>query len=354
MPALYVTEHGSQVHKSNNRLVIKKGAEVLKAIPIVKVSQVILVGQGVGVTTAAMHALTRRGVDVVYLTGTGGYVSRVTGPEHKHSRLRYQQALWISQKKIVLDTARAIVRGKVFNQRTLVQRHAEQAPWAKRALDGMDAMARRASEARSLDELRGVEGQGAKEYFGLMRRMLRPPEGGGSWKFERRSYYPPPDPINALLSFAYTLLLKDVTTACELAGLDPSLGCFHAIDYGRPSMALDLMEEFRPIIADSIVLFAVNRPVVRLQDFEEVPFKKKSDQPLGIGYSVDTDKRAVYLTGDARNLFLTAYENRVNELIYYPGLGEQTAYRNIFLLQAYHIARVILGEDKQYTPFVVR
>jgi CRISP-associated protein Cas1 len=157
-----------------------------------------------------------------------------------------------------------------------------------------------------------------------------------------------------LLSFAYTLLLKDVTTACELAGLDPSLGCFHAIDYGRPSMALDLMEEFRPIIADSIVLFAVNRPVVRLEDFEEVQFKKKSDQAIGIGYPTDTDKRAVYLTGDARNLFLTAYENRVSELIHYPSLGEQTTYRHIFQLQAYHIARVILGEDEQYTPFVVR
>ena len=119
-------------------------------------------------------------------------------------------------------------------------------------------------------------------------------------------------------------------------------------------MALDLIEEFRPVIADSIVLFAVNRPLVRLQDFEEVPFKKKIDNPAGIVNVLDTNKRAVYLTGDARNSFLSAYEYRVNELVYYPNLDEQTTYRNIFQLQAYHMARVILGEDKQYRPFIVR
>jgi len=123
----------------------------------------------------------------------------------------------------------------------------------------MDAMTGRVQSARNLDELRGLEGQGAKEYFSLFRRLLRPPSEGGTWGFERRAYYPPTDPVNALLSFTYSLLLRDIVTACELIGLDPYLGFFHAIDYGRPSMALDLMEEFRPIVADSVVLEAANR-----------------------------------------------------------------------------------------------
>ncbi|MBT3322845.1 MAG: CRISPR-associated endonuclease Cas1 [Anaerolineae bacterium] len=354
MPTLYITEPGSQVHKSNNRLIIKNGKEILEAIPITKIDQVVLMGRGVSVTTAALHALTRRGIGIVYLTGTGGYVSRMTGPEHKHSRLRFQQAQWVSRREIALETARSIVHGKILNQRTLVQRHAKQGRWAKRALVGMGTMAERAKNARSVEELRGLEGQGAKEYFGLLRQMLRPPEDGGSWRFERRAYYPPPDPVNALLSFAYTLLLRDLVTACELAGLDPYLGCLHEIDYGRPSMALDLIEEFRPIIADSIVLFVVNRPMVRLSDFKEVPFKKKVDAREMPEDILDTGKRSVFLTGEAKKDFLAAFEHRVNELVYYPGSGEKRKYRDVFQLQVYQMTRVIMGEEKRYTPFVVR
>ena len=201
MPTLYVTEPGSQVHKSDETLLVKRGDDVIDKIPIIKVDQVELVWRSVSVTTAALHALTRRGVDVVYLSGAGRYISRVIGQEHKHSRLRYQQSLSASDAGFSLRTAGSIVRGKLHNQRTLVRRHSEGAGWANRALSGMDEMLRRADSARDLDQLRGLEGQGAKEYFSLFRRLLRPPADGGSWGFERRAYYPPTDPVNALLSF---------------------------------------------------------------------------------------------------------------------------------------------------------
>ena len=354
MAILYVTEPGAQVHKEANRLLVKKGGEVVDEIPIGNIDQVVLMGRGVGLTTSALHALTRRGVHIVYLTGSGGYVGEVKGKEHKHSRLRFEQAQWVADRQNALLTARSIVSGKIQNQRTLVQRHASQENWSQRALGGMDRMAQKAQRTHNVDELRGVEGQGAKEYFGIFRQILRPPADGRSWRFEQRAYYPPPDPVNAMLSFSYTLLLKDMTTACEMAGLDPGLGCLHEIDYGRPSMALDLIEEFRPIIADSIVLYAVNRPLVRLQDFEEVPFQKKVD-PREIPEDIlDTGKRAVYLVGEARKEFLSVYEHRVNELAYYPATGEQRSYRDIFQLQVYHMARVILGEERSYQPFVVR
>jgi len=317
------------------------------------VEQVVLMGRGVSLTTAAMFALTRRGVDVVYLTGAGRYVSRVVGQEHKHGKLRHQQALAAADPRFALGLARSIVRGKVLNQRTLVQRHAERAPWARQALNGMDEMARRVDSARTLDELRGLEGQAAKEYFSLFRRLLRPPQDGNSWGFERRAYYPPTDPVNALLSFTYSLLLRNLVTACELIGLDPYLGFFHVIDYGRPSMALDLVEEFRPVIADSVVLEAVNRPFVNLANFELVDLseeeaEKDENTPPRSG------TQAVYLGKEGRDQVILLYENRVSQNVVHPASGDQVSYRYVFQLQAQQMARLILGESRQYAPFTIR
>src|SRR3990172_2949068 len=360
MATLYVTEPGAQVHRADERLVVMRGEEVLNDIPMIKVNRVVLMGRGVSLTTPALYALTERGVDVVYLTGRGRYVSRLVGAEHKHGKLRHAQALAVADPSKALSIAREIVRGKVLNQRALVQRHAEGANWAKRALAGMEAMARRVDAARTLDELRGLEGQGAKEYFGLMRQMLKPPADGGAWSFERRAYYPPPDPVNALLSFGYTLLLNDLIAACQLTGLDPYLGCFHAIDYGRPSMALDLEEEFRPVIVDSIVLTAVNRPVLRRKDFEqarqETEGTKGTPAPSGRGQAEGTEgkQRAVYLKDAARSKFIALYEARVNEQVVYAPTSERTSYRRVFELQAQHMARVILGEEREYAPVMVR
>jgi len=251
------------------------------------------------------------------------------------------------------------------NQRVVVRRHAEGAPWAGRALAGMEEMIKRLGTAQDADQLRGMEGQAAKEYFGLLRQMLRPPSEGGSWNFDRRAYYPPPDPINALLSFVYSLILRDVTTACELIGLDPYLGFFHAIDYGRPhlhctkrsavqvSMALDLMEEFRPIIADSIMLEAVNRPFVSLADFEQVDLTEKESE-RDENEAPRESLTAVYLAASGREKIIAMYENRVNDESMFHYQDQQVSYRYIFQMQAQAMARLILGEAREYAPFMVR
>lgn len=230
---------------------------------------------------------------------------------------------------------------------------AEGANWAERALSAIDEMARSVGTARDLDQLRGMEGQAAREYFGLMRRLLHPPAEGGSWNFERRAYYPPTDPVNALLSFVYSLVTRDVTTACELIGLDPYLGFFHAIDYGRPSMALDLMEEFRPIVADSIVLEAVNRPFVSLADFEQVDLSERESQ-RDENEAPRATVQAVYLAGSGREKIIAMYENRVNDEGMFNYQGQQVSYRYIFQMQAQVMARLILGEAREYVPFMVR
>lgn len=353
MTTLYLSQPGAKLHKEHDRLLVKRGEEVLEAVPIIKVEQVVLMGRGVSISTSALHALTRNGVDIVYLSGTGKYLSRMVGPEHKNGRLRHQQSLLASDAMFALQAAQNIVYGKIVNQRAVVRRHAEGASWAARALAAMDDMIKRLGTAQDADQLRGMEGQAAREYFGLLRTMLRPPSEGGSWNFERRVYYPPTDPVNALLSFTYSLVLRDVTTACELIGLDPYLGFFHAIDYGRPSMALDLMEEFRPIVADSIVLEAVNRPYVSLADFEQVDLSEQESErdeneaPRG-------SVQAVYLNGSGREKIIAMYENRVSDESMFNYQGQQVSYRQIFQLQAQAMARLILGQTQEYAPFTVR
>ncbi len=349
MSTLYITEQGAQVHKKGGRLVVKQGEDILDDIPLIKIDRLVLMGSGVGVTTPALHALVRNNIDVLYTTGRGGFVSRVVGREHKHSRLRHAQAHAVSDPDLALEVAKSIVQGKVNNQRVLVQRHAEGGRWAKRALENMNRMRKRVESARTLDEVRGLEGMAAKEFFALLRRLIQPPRDGRTWGFDRREYYPPPDPVNALLSFGYTLLLNDLIAACQTSGLDPDMGFFHAMGYGKPSMALDLEEEFRPIIVDSIVLMAVNRPLFGLGDFE-------TGRPRGQKNSngQDQPKTPILLQDQARKRFISLYETRINEQIYYPPLGETTSYRRIFELQAYQMARLILGEEPEYTPLVVR
>lgn len=353
MTTLYVTEPGTRVYKENDRLIIKRGEDVLDAVPFIKVEQVVLVGRGVSVTTAALHALTKRGVAVIYLSGSGRFLSRVTGQEHKHSRLRQRQAVLAENQQFALLAASGIVYGKVTNQRVLVQRHSERAPWSRDALAGMDAMIQRTRQADNLDQLRGYEGQGAREYFSLLRRLFKPPVDGQNWGFERRVYYPPTDPINALLSFSYSLLLRDMTTACELIGLDPYIGFFHVIDYGRPSMALDLMEEFRPIVANSIVLEAVNRPFVALRDFELVDLGE-AEQERPADQEPRASTRAVYLAREGREKLVQLYETRVNEMVISTPDGERISYRALLQTQAHKMARFILGEARQYEAFTVR
>jgi CRISPR-associated protein Cas1 len=353
MSTLYLSQPGAQLHKEHDRLLVKRGDDILEAVPMIKIDQVVLMGRGVGISTSALHALIRNKVDIVYQTGGGGHIARVIGAEHKNGRLRHQQSLLASDPLFALQTAQNIIYGKISNQRAVVRRHAEGAPWAGRALTAMDEMIKRLGTAQDADQLRGMEGQAAREYFGLLRQMLRPPSEGGTWSFDRRAYYPPPDPINALLSFVYSLVLRDVTTACELIGLDPYLGFFHAIDYGRPSMALDLMEEFRPIVADSIVLEAVNRPYVSLADFEQVDLSEKESE-RDENEAPRESVHAVYLAGSGREKIIAMYENRVNDESMFHYQDQQVSYRYIFQMQAQAMARLILGEAKDYAPFMVR
>lgn len=367
MATVYITENGVQVHKRGQRLLVQRGKDVLQDIPLIKVDRLVLMGRGVSITTPTLFALATQSIDVLFLNSRGGYVLRMLGREHKNSKLRHAQSLSISDPARALKISLAIVSAKITNQRVLVQRHAEGGMWAKSALEQMDAMRRQAQGCKTLDELRGHEGLAAKEYFSLMRRLLKPPRDAQTWKFERREYYPPTDPVNALLSFGYTMLLNDLITACQVAGLDPDLGFFHGIGYGKPSMALDLEEEFRPVIVDSLVLLAVNRPMFGVKDFEVgerggekeeggrmKEKENRNEKGLILQEGEQKGKKGIYLNAEARKRFISLYEDRVNEQVVHPASGDRLTYRKIFLVQAYSMASAILGETPGYTPFTIR
>lgn len=349
MATLYLTEPGLQLHKEGQRLLVKRGQEVIEDIPMIKVERVILMGRGVGVTTPVVHALTRSNIEILYLNRRGGFISRLIGRDHNHSRVRFAQSLAASRPDVSLRVAKRIVEGKVHNQFVLAQRHAGSQPWAADLLQTMKDMQRRVDTATTLDEVRGLEGTAARAHFAILRRLLQAPADGETWGFDRRAYYPPTDPINALLSFGYTLLLNELVTACQIAGLDTDIGFFHAIDFGKPSMALDLEEEFRPIIVDSLVLAVINRGLLRLGDFEAGPKRQVQDQEGQTSLA-----SPYFLKEEARNNFLAWYERRVSEQSFYQPSGETTSYRRIFSLQAYQMVRTILGQISNYTPFTVR
>jgi CRISPR-associated protein Cas1 len=208
----------------------------------------------------------------------------------------------------------------------------------------MQSAADRALHAKTVDQLRGLEGHAAREYFGLLRTLLKRPMG-----FSRRAYHPPPDPVNALLSFGYTLLLNDLVSACQIVGLDPHLGLFHAIDYGRPSLALDLEEAFRPVIVDSLVLDLINHDLITKGDFQ----KGRSG-----GRSKGKTPRGILMREGARRRYVEAYETRLNTTFRYKANGrkgaEEASYRRAMILQAELMARVILGKESQFSPLRIR
>ena len=329
MTTLYLTEQGSKLSKIDERLIVSRGNETLEEIPLIKVNQVIVMGKGVQVTTPAVFALARRGVELVYLTQRGSYVSRTRGKESKFARLRFRQALMVNDPAATLPLAREMIRGKLLNQAALIQKRAGRS--GRRAVDGIKKMIARLDGAKDTDVLRGLEGQGAAVYFDAFRRLLRHDLG-----FRKRAYYPPTDPVNAALSFGYTLLLNQLVGVVQMVGLDPYLGFFHVVDYGRPSLGLDLEEEFRPLV-DRLVLDLINEQKLERQHFARPK----------------REKRAVYLSDKGRHIFIPAYEALVNSATIYSPSGKQNTYRRCFELQARQVARIVLGKAKKYHPMAI-
>src|SRR5581483_5686769 len=268
---LYLNSQGVRVGKSGAVLQVKDKDTVVQEVRIGEICQVSLMGN-VQLSTQAVQALCEAGVPVCYFSMGGWFYGITTGLNEKNVFLRRSQFRLSDQEYFARGLARQLVAGKVRNQRTLLQRNHVEPP--RVALAGMKEMAERAERARSLEELLGIEGNAARMYFGEFGGMIKPDEErtaeGLTFDFEGRNRRPPRDPVNALLSLAYSLLAKDLTVACYAVGFDPYVGYYHQPRFGRPALVLDLMEPFRPLIVDSAVLTAINSGMVTGRDFVRV------------------------------------------------------------------------------------
>ncbi len=332
MSVIYVQEFGSVIRKEGGQLKVTQGEQTLFKIPLVNLEQLIIMG-GAQLTTQAAVLLLNNRVDVVFMSSYGKYQGRLLSNESRQAELRHQQLRLCDNEPRVLEIATRIVAGKIANQRVVLQRHLEEDQEAARPLKGMMDMGESALRANNLDQLRGYEGKAAAYYFEGLRGLFTP-----DWGFKERAYFPPPDPANALLSFTYTRLLMEVEAKIQLVGLDSYLGFFHTLGYQRPGLALDLMEEMRPTIADIVVMTLVRGQHITLDDFE---WTNRPELPVRMS------KRAV-------DVLVSAYEERLQDRVYHPLAKGQIDYRRAIEYQVRHMARVIRGEDSTYEPLVMR
>ena len=331
---LYVQEQGSRVTKNGEVFEIWQGDKRVAEARIFETSQVSLFG-GVQMTTQALGEALSRGIPVLFFSSGGWFRGIAHGMTHKNAELRIAQFKTASSAEASLQLARAFVRAKIDNCRTMVRRNHAQAP--KELLTSMARLAGKARSAESMGQLLGVEGLAGRLYFEAFPGLLKPRSVGGEWAFDftGRNRRPPLDPVNALLSYAYSLLAKDLTVTVLSVGFDPYVGFYHQPRYGRPALALDLMEEFRPIVADSVVLWAINNGVIGTGDF------------LRRG-------PAVALKQEARRRFIQAYERRLDTLVTHPVFDYRISYRRVFEVQARLLARHLTGELPVYPPFRTR
>jgi CRISPR-associated protein Cas1 len=330
---LYVQEAGSYVGKRDEELVVRPREGAPVTVRLGQTSQISLFG-GAQISTQAVQAVLGRGLPISFFSHGGWFYGLATGMTHKNVELRRLQYRTAEDDGAALKLARRFIATKIRNCRTLLRRNGEVPD-----VD-LDRLKRFADDCESTEvaaSLLGVEGSAARVYFAHFPKLIRPPDADLSpgLDFEGRNRRPPRDPMNALLSFVYAILVKDVTITLLAIGFDPFLGFFHRPRYGRPALALDLMEEFRPLIADSVVLTAVNTGVVRATDF----IRRAG---------------AVGLTEAGRTRLLRAYERRMDELVTHPLFGYRISYRRVLEVQARLLARHLAGEIAEYPGFTTR
>jgi len=326
---LYVQQQGAFVGKSGERITVKLKGDELASVRLLDVSQVCLFGN-VMVSAQALQELTRRGIPICHFTYGGWFHSLTSGLVHKNVEIRIRQYGIAANQDESLLIARRLIQGKIKNCRTLLRRHL--AGDDRPVLEKLSDYYRKAGRIGTAESLLGLEGMAAKEYFAGFFELL---PGAPHFDVHGRNRRPPRDPVNAVLSFVYSLLTKELTVVLQAVGFDPMLGFFHRPRYGRPSLALDLAEEFRPLIADSVTLTVFNNGEVGPGDFI-------------------SRAGAVALTEAGRRSVIAAFERRLQTEITHPLFGYKVCYRRILEVQARLLARYLLGEISEYPSFTTR
>ncbi len=339
---LYVTTPDAWLHKDGENVVVKVDGKEQARVPVHILGGIVCLGS-LGATPALMGHCAERGVCVSFMSRNGRFLARVEGPVSGNVLLRRDQYRFADNQERTSMLASHIVTGKIVNQRTVVRRAlrdhgaTSSADWNARLEASerrLSDAARRSASSRDADAIRGIEGEVARIYFGAFGDLVRHDEP--AFAFSGRSRRPPLDPLNTLLSFLYALVVHDCRSALETVGLDPAVGYLHRERPGRPSLALDLMEELRPVVADRLALSLINRRQLSKRDF-------KSEV-----------SGAVRMREDGRKKVLVAYQNRKKDEILHPFLQEKTTIGLIPFVQANLLARHMRGDLDAYPPFLWR
>lgn len=329
---VYVTEPGSFVGVRSGRLEVTFKKEKLASFRLLDVAQLAVFGR-VQISTQALGECFARGIPVLWLSSGGWLQGFALGQPSKYVELRRQQTAVHAQGGAGL--AQQMIAGKILNCRTLLRRNSRGD--VSSTLAALKRLAQQAREASNFASLLGIEGTAARMYFGSLPSTLAAVAEPFGTEFSQlgRNRRPPLDPLNALLSFCYSMLTKDLVAVTLGVGFDPYLGVYHRSRYGRPSLALDLAEEFRPLIADSVVITLLNKGEITASDF----IRRAG---------------AVSLTADGRRTVLKAYERRLDTEVRHPVFGYQISYRRVLDVQARLLAGVLVGELPEYIPMVTR
>ncbi|MBF2053913.1 MAG: CRISPR-associated endonuclease Cas1 [Candidatus Sericytochromatia bacterium] len=353
---LVVVEPDLSLGLEKEMLVLRRNQEIVRRSKLQDLDQVLLMGRQ-ELSAAARHALLQRGIDVLFLTVHGKYLGRLSNYLSRNGPLRLAQYRVCSDPAQSLTLARAFVSGKLTAQRRLMLRQQRELKNEQltQALAGLRQMQSQLERAPAIDSLMGCEGRAAALYFGVFPRFIQA-EG---FPMQGRSKRPPRDAVNAALSFGYTMLTYAVESAVLKAGLDPYLGCLHQPRQGLPALVLDLMEAFRPVLIDSLILRLINREQLRPGDFYHPQESALAEAILAEegndNISTEPDPRpAVYLNETGRRIFFQAWYARLRESVFYPAQNRQLSYSDVIQQQVYHLARVLQNEEPAYLPFVPR
>jgi len=335
---LYVTTQGSYLGKDGECVVVRIEGKDKAKIPVHTLGGVVCFGQ-VGFSPALMGHCAENGVGVSFLSEHGRFIAQVRGPVSGNVLLRREQYRWADSPEMSARMARSVLTGKIANSRNVLLRAARD-----HGGDGREERLRFASDQLErclaslqspdvpLDEMRGIEGEAGAAYFGVFDALVT--SVAPEFAFVRRTRRPPLDPLNALLSFVYTLLTHDIRSAIECVGLDPAVGFLHRDRPGRPSLALDMLEEFRAVVADRLVLSLVNLGQVKSKGFRK------------------TESGAVLMEDDTRKEVILAYQKRKQEEVEHLFLEEKMPLGLLWHMQSLLLARHIRGDMDGYPPYV--
>jgi len=334
MGTLYITQNDAFVGKVDERINVKFEKKIISDVPFIKLEGVVILGRAT-ISPAVVFELMNRHIPLSFINDLGHYLGRLEPEMTGNIFVRKAQWQAAGETPQSIHVVQAFVRGKLKNYRQTLMRYQREfddlhlSKNIARIEQAIDAI----KSTHNINSLRGLEGSGSAAYFGCFNQLIR----NSQFSFTKRVRRPATDSVNSLLSFGYSLLRHDVQSAVNIVGFDPYLGYLHFDRYNRPSLALDLMEEFRPLVVDAVVLSILNKQLLTRADFVTEPLSG-----------------AVSLTSEGRKIFLTNYERKKQSEFKHPVMGRKCTYREAFELQARLLSKYLMGTTDKYPPLFLK